>query len=255
MNPLSASLAVEPKAEEDAETGFSRWFEVVPASSQTLLEEAYRLRYQVYCVENPFEDPADNPGGMETDEYDIHAVHSILVHRPTETVSGAVRLILPDFEKPQDSLPIQRVCSEQLLQDSGPFDLAHCAEISRFAVSKKYRRRIGEDRFADVKWDETAAQKEESRRQLPYITLGLLRACLEMSVEHQITHVFAVMEPALIRLIRRFGLQFQAIGPLVAYHGQRQPCVAVIKDLLKESQAHNRQFWDVGTDNGRLLLD
>lgn len=255
MNAQSASLAVEPKAAEEAETSFSRWFEVVPASSQALLEEAYRLRYQVYCVENPFEDPAENPDGLETDEYDGHAVHSILVHRPTQTVSGAVRLILPDFDNPQDSLPIQKVCSEQQLQDAGPFDLAHCAEISRFAVSKKYRRRIGEARFADVKWDEAATQNEASRRQLPYITLGLLRACLEMSVEHQITHVFAVMEPALIRLIRRFGLQFQLIGPLVDYHGQRQPCVAIIKDLLKESQVHNKKFWDVGTDNGRLLLD
>ena len=254
MQLQSANLAVEPETGEDVEAGFDRWFEVVPADSPALLEEAYRLRYQVYCVENAFEDPADNPDGLERDCYDSHAVHSLLVHRPTATVSGAVRLILPEADKPHDSLPIQRVCSQQLLQAVGPFDLARCAEISRFAVSKKYRRRLGEHRFADVNW-EHEAQADASRRQLPYITLGLLRACLTMSIEHQITHLFAVMEPALIRLVRRFGLIFEPIGPLIDYHGERQPCYAALKDLLAASQTHNRIFWDVGTDSGRLKLD
>lgn len=255
MHSQSASLAVKQRAGDAADSSFDRWFKVVPADSPALLEEAYRLRYQVYCVENPFEDQAENPGGLETDRYDSHAVHSLLIHRPSETVGGAVRLILPDLEHPECSLPIQEVCPSELLDAAGPFDLTRCAEISRFAVSKLYRRRIGEERYADAAWGKRAADVETSRRQLPYITLGLFRACLTMCIEHQISHLFAVMEPALIRLIRRFGLAFRPIGPLVDYHGQRQPCYAAMKDLLEASQAHDPTCWNVGTDNGRLRLD
>ena len=251
----SSNLAAEPPAGADAPPGFDHWFKVVPVDSPALLEEAFRLRYQVYCVENDFEDPSENPDGLESDEYDSHSVHSLLLHRPSGMVSGAVRLILPEPGDPHGSLPIGRVCPLDLIQSAGPFDLARCAEISRFAVSKRYRRRLGEERFADTTWGDAAADSEASRRQLPFITLGLLRACLLMSIEQRITHLFAVMEPALIRLIRRFGLSFTPVGPLVDYHGHRQPCFAAIKDLLETSQAHTEQFWNVGTDNGRLRLD
>ena len=254
MQPEISTLPVEKPTKEAQIAGFDRWFRVVPADTPSLTEEAYRLRYQVYCLENPFEDPAENPGGLETDRYDRHAVHSLLIHRPTGTISGAVRLILPEADNLSDCLPIQRICAPELFQAVGPFDMSRCAEISRFAVSKKYRRRIGESRFADNAWGEQS-QVDQGRRQLPYITLGLFRASLRMCIEQQITHLFAVMEPALIRLIKRFGLEFTPMGPLVDYHGRRQPCFGAIKDMLVASQAHNKDCWDVGTDNGRLRLD
>src|SRR5437762_7954441 len=56
-------------------------FKLVRATTQELKEAAYRLRYQVYCVEQPFENPAEHPQGMETDAYDRHSVHTLLIHR------------------------------------------------------------------------------------------------------------------------------------------------------------------------------
>src|SRR5262249_16884190 len=42
-------------------------FDIVRADSPTLLDEAYHLRYQVYCVENPFENAAEHLDGRERD--------------------------------------------------------------------------------------------------------------------------------------------------------------------------------------------
>ncbi|WP_282604506.1 PEP-CTERM/exosortase system-associated acyltransferase [Pelagibius sp. Alg239-R121] len=231
---------------------FKHWFETKPAITAEEIEQAHRLRYQVYCVENPFEDPAGNPNEMEMDEYDPHSVHSLLIHRPTQTTMGAVRLILP-AKASAYRLPIQDVWQTERI----PFPEETTAEISRYAISREFRRRAGEERYADVNWakseDSPVERKKLERRVLPHITLGLMKSVLRMCIEHDITHVCAVMEPALIRLLHRFGLEFEPIGPVVNYHGRRQPCYAALETLLKTSREARREFWEVGTDDGQLL--
>src|SRR5213078_2282310 len=74
---------------------FNKYFEVVPAKTQSAIEQTQRIRYQVYCVENPFETPAEHPDGLEKDEFDSHAAHSLLIHRPSGQAVGTARLILP----------------------------------------------------------------------------------------------------------------------------------------------------------------
>jgi len=67
-----------------------------------------------------------------------------------------------------------------------------------------------------------------------------------------ITHWVAVMEPTLLRLLRRSGIAFNLLGDPVEYHGLRQPCYAKIGDLLAGVYAKNREIWDLFTDSGRL---
>jgi N-acyl amino acid synthase of PEP-CTERM/exosortase system len=90
----------------DLAVHYGRYFDIVPAATPDLLERAYRMRYQVYCVEHAFLDPADHPGGLETDASDARAVHSLLVHRASGATCGAVRLILPDAARPASSFPV-----------------------------------------------------------------------------------------------------------------------------------------------------
>ena len=49
---------------------FNRYLSVVPANSPSLLDQAFRLRFQVYCVERGFENPSDHPDGRERDRDD-----------------------------------------------------------------------------------------------------------------------------------------------------------------------------------------
>ena len=53
---------------ESLKAAYDRYFRVVRAESPDQREEAFRLRYQVYCVENDYEPICENPGERETDE-------------------------------------------------------------------------------------------------------------------------------------------------------------------------------------------
>ncbi len=257
---------------------YERYFDVFRADTPRLLREAHRLRYQVYCVERRFEDAAQHPDGLETDEYDHRSVHTLLVCRPTGATTGTVRLVLPDgksrardlgIECPGTvrlvlpnsgnggpELPIQKVCSRLSVWDDRLLPAATTAEISRFAVSRDFRRRLGEDRatFADAGPSEQRnAMAGGIDKVMPHIALGLMLGLAHMSVDHGITHWCAVMEPMLLRLLRRLGIDFTPLGPKVAYHGWRQPCYRSLVDLSADIRRKRPDVWEVLTDHGRLL--
>lgn len=219
---------------------FYHWFDTYPADTPELLEKAYRVRYRVYCEENCFENPHDHPTGLEIDEFDTRSVHTLLVDRENRAVAGTVRLILPDWSDPEGSLPVNTVSGRRQLHSD------RCAEISRFAVSKEYRR-----------LSETLAEQcdcHASRRLvMPCITLGLMKGVISMSVEHGITDLYAVMEPSLLRLLSRFAIYFKPMGPLVDYHGLRQPCHVNLETLLERIKMGRPDVWDMVTDEGRIL--
>jgi N-acyl amino acid synthase of PEP-CTERM/exosortase system len=61
------------------------------------------------------------------------------------------------------------------------------------------------------------------------------------------------MEPALLRLLSRFGIYFSPIGPMVNYHGMRQPCHTNVERLLERVHKERIDVWEIITDNGRLM--
>lgn len=236
---------------------YERWFHSVLANTPELRSDSFRLRYQVYCVENPFEDPADNPNGEETDHYDGHAVHSLLIHRPSGAVAGTVRLVLPLPDDLDDSFALQHVCGEPVLRDRKAFPVLRMAEISRFCVSKDFRRRRGDGLYPNMH-DPDPQTAAEERRVIPHMTLGLIESLVRMSIRHGVTYWCAVMEPTLLRLLSRLGIYFDPIGPLVDYHGRRQPCFIRLSTLLSRVARERPDVWEVLTDRGRhwdALLD
>ena len=228
---------------------YERYFAVVRATTPELLRKAYRLRYQVYCVENSFEDPGQQIDHSEIDEYDEYAVHTLLVHRRSGEVAGTSRVILP-HQRDFRPLPMATLLHGADQRRFGEFPAAQTAEISRFAVSKQFRRRYGEVRYADVGFAENASVPEISERRLmPFITLGLLGGVLDICLEYKITHLAAVMEPPLIRILRRLGLDFRPIGGLVEHHGLRQPCIAQLADLIQHSRDSESVVWQYVSHN------
>ena len=227
---------------------YNQYFKIIPADTPGLLEAAYRLRYQVYCVENPFENPKAHRDGLERDCYDDHSVHSLLIHRPSGAVAGIVRLVLPQRDK---ALPITHACDHPILGDRRALPPASTAEISRFAVSKQFRRRATDRLGVDYALVERpAASDGMDRRVIPHITLGLMKAILQMSSVRGITHWTAMMEPALLRLIRRLGIEFNPLGPMVQYHGLRQPCYGEANVVLAGLRLHSPEAWALITEGG-----
>jgi N-acyl amino acid synthase of PEP-CTERM/exosortase system len=74
------------------ENEFAKHWELVPAVTAELREEAYRIRHNVYCAELGFE-PA-NAEGRERDEYDEHSRHLLIRCLWTGAWAGCVRLVL-----------------------------------------------------------------------------------------------------------------------------------------------------------------
>src|SRR6185295_2556773 len=71
---------------------FKKSFEVVPAVSAALRDEAFRIRHQVYCEELGFE--PSRPDGREADEYDAQSLHCLIRSRRSDEFVGCTRLIL-----------------------------------------------------------------------------------------------------------------------------------------------------------------
>ena len=228
---------------------YNQYFEVIYADSPEQIRECFRLRYQVYCVENPFEDPLQNPNGLETDEFDSTAMHSMLRHRESGEIVGTVRLLLPSYGKEGMGLPMRQICRHALMSHDNNFlPWASTAEISRFAVSKTMRRRAGDGTVVG----KIETSNHDPRRRVPDTSLGLMQAVVAMASKSGITHVCAVMEPMLLRMLRRLGMVMPSIGSEVDYHGRRQPCYGHLDTGLARVWIQRPDVWELLTSDGKF---
>ena len=135
---------------------------------------------------------------------------------------------------------------------------SHMAEVSRFAVSKSFRRRVGEAGSPTAVTDESLAAMEEAqkdmgnRRLAPHITLGLIESLVAMSERSGTTHWCSVMERALLRLLSRIGIYFDNLGPQVEHHGRRQPCHIELRTLLARVKEERFDVWEILTREGTI---
>jgi N-acyl amino acid synthase of PEP-CTERM/exosortase system len=253
---------METTMTSDLIAAFNEFFELIHADNDALRMQVYQLRYQVYVLETGFESEADCLSGFdesgqlihwEMDEYDSRSDHYLLRHRRTGVYAATARLVLPDWNHDQADYPIEQHCplTERI---TSPSLRTHLGEISRFAVSKTFKKRIGESgTLAGVASNVDIYFEEDERRILPHISLGLFAAVMRMMHSHGITHFYAVMEPALLRLLGRFGVVFNRIGPEVEYHGLRVPCLGSVDEALPSIKIVAPAVWDLITNRGELV--
>jgi N-acyl amino acid synthase of PEP-CTERM/exosortase system len=244
-SPSEASLDAKKTRLVDL---YNQYFEVIHAENAEQIRECFRLRYQVYCLENPFEDPLQNPGSLETDEFDSAAMHSLLRHRESGEIVGTVRLLIPREGQEGMGLPMRQICRHQLMsRESRLLPWAGTAEISRFAVSKTMRRRAGDGTVVG----NFETSDDDPRRRIPDTSLGLMQAVVAMAAKSGMTHVCAVMDPMLLRMLRRLGMIMPSIGPEVEHHGRRQPCYAHLATGLARVWMQRPDVWELLTSNGK----
>lgn len=246
----------------DLIAAFNDYFELVHADTDALRMQVYLLRYQVYVLETGFEsnddcmrgfDAEGRPFFWEQDAFDRRSDHYLVRHRRTGGFAATARLILPEPRDDQAPYPIELNCPlDQRVSE--PELRAHLAEISRFALSKAFKRRLGESgSLAGVASNVEIYFEEDERRVLPHISLGLFAAVMRMVSAHDVTHCYAVMEPALLRLLGRFGVIFNRIGPDVDYHGLRVPCLGIVDEALPHIRAVAPSVWDLITNRGEIF--
>jgi N-acyl amino acid synthase of PEP-CTERM/exosortase system len=215
-------------------------FEGIAADTEQLRRECYRVRHQIYCQERRFLQADDQSGGLETDEHDGRSLHALLRYRKTGEFVGTVRLIVPQLGVPGLRPPLYSLLERAGLDTASLLPpLALTAEISRFAVSRDFRRRLGDARFGVV-----TEPDEEDRRSIPHMALGLMAMAFAMSRRCGSEYLCAVMEPSLIRLLARFAIRWQEVGPLIEHHGVRQPCIARIDEMAATVAAERPDIWE-----------
>ena len=233
---------------------FDRVFTEAPASTPEDIAEAFRLRYQVYCLDRGYESPANCPAGLEQDSYDRYALHSLLWHRDSAAVLGTVRLVLPPAGPSWAAgLPLASYAPAEAIAAVGRLPGGATAEVSRFAVTRSAREILKSTR--DFPGSRSAHVEDETfpaEKLLPYMSLGLIRGLVRLSLMNGVTHWCLAAEPSLLRRLRSYGLHFENAGPLVDHRGLRQVCFANLSDLLKRAADERPEFWTILTEGGRL---
>jgi len=73
-----------------------------------------------------------------------------------------------------------------------------------------------------------------------------------MSEQLELTHWCAIMEPFLLRLLQMNAIYFAPMGPVVEYHGIRQPTSGRIVAVLDRIKREQPPVWEYITQNGQL---
>ena len=124
---------------------------------------------------------------------------------------------------------MQAVCAPERFA-ALPF--ASTAELSRFAISKELRGL-------------NAAATSLSR-------LALMRGLVQLSQAQGVTHLCAMMERTLLRLLRATAIHFEEMGPVVEYHGLRQPAFCDLTEMLHRTAKEQPVAWNYITAGGRF---
>ncbi|RKZ96899.1 MAG: hypothetical protein DRQ43_03800 [Gammaproteobacteria bacterium] len=217
------------------------------ALSQEQKDDAHRLRFSVYCNERGYEDSNNFPDQLESDEYDIGAVQTLIRHRESNHPLGVARLVLPEQINSERPFPIEKhfghVFDKSILQQ---FDFSdhNIAEISRFAISQQSIEYIFSN-SSQPSIESLMTFRRTAKELVPHISLGLIAMLFTMSQQHQIKYLYAAMEPSLNRRLARLGIKFTQIGPAINYHGKRQPMIGKVDDLLRNIYYEKNDFFQL----------
>ncbi|MBN1794354.1 MAG: PEP-CTERM/exosortase system-associated acyltransferase [Candidatus Omnitrophica bacterium] len=225
------------------ETIGSTHFTFKIVDSQELLEESFRLRYQVYCHECNFIHEADYPQRRESDEYDKVSLH--VVAMDPYGIIGAARLILYS----PLGFPLEKHCPD-ITADDALLQKEHAAEISRLVISKNYRRRKDDGLYYGPHIIDRPDQKithPGGRRERP-MAFGIYREMYQESKRKGITHWYALMEEKLWRLLHVHGFTFKPIGEAIDYYGPVVPYLAKIDELERELFKRSVSFFEYFID-------
>ena len=216
----------------DLRVGFSKYFTAVPATTEALRDECFRIRHEVYCKELQYE-PL-RPDGRETDAYDAHSVYCLLRANESGRFIGCIRLILPN---PQDSatlFPFEKTCAatiERDLVDPAKMPRDRIAEVSRLAVVSAYRRRKSDrDTAGTISQDDFGSPE---RPRFPYVPVGLYLGMICQAQRFGIDTLFVLTEPRLARHFSLLGVDVKRVGGPVEHRGRRVPSMMSVPGIVR----------------------
>ncbi|MDF1553574.1 MAG: PEP-CTERM/exosortase system-associated acyltransferase [Deferrisomatales bacterium] len=227
---------------------FDREFELIYRIDPRVMDDIHRLRYDVLCDQVGLVgfEPWRYPDQREKDGYDRRSVFCAMYHRASGRIAGCVRLILSDPRNVNEPFAVEEAARNYFDEefDAGTLPRHRTAEISRFLVAKEHMPGQGGTREARRQFRATG---------FPFPMLGLLQGIIQLAAKHDAVYTYAIMEPVLNRLLRRFAVNFPAIGPVIEHHGKRQAYFAELAEVVDRAKGVRREVWDLMTRRGSVL--
>lgn len=218
-------------------------FKKVDFNDPQLMEQIYRLRFEVYCYECGFIKAEDYPDGIEIDEYDAQSTHFAALNEHNEII-GTVRMIHPGHAL----LPIEIHCPQIVLSRKlVPNTKPNFIEISRLVISKRLRRRKNDAMYYEPEVEDRKfvdSQNQEFMRRARPMAFGLYREMYQESKRKGITEWYSLMEKSLWLLLRLHGFHFNAIGDEIDVYGPVRPYLGKISEIEFEVYRKFPQFYD-----------
>lgn len=155
--------------------------------SDPMFAEVAKMRYRVYCEDMGFLEKEKYPNHQEMDEYDGQAIHVVVTIG--KRLVGYARVILPNSH----GLPIFKYFDIPKEKD-----LDNSCEISRFMISRLYRK------------------KQETRRAIFKL---LAEEIQRITKETEVKVIYAVIEEWLLKSLNKRGFDFKLVGEGRDYMG------------------------------------
>jgi len=225
--------------------GFRKYFEIHPALDDSLRDDVYRIRHEVYCEELAFE--PQRPDRRETDDFDANSLHCLMrTTRDPKQLVGCTRLVFAKSDDPDYLLPFERTCARTLdrsIIDPARLPRDRIAEVSRLAVRAAYRRRRGEKAETVPIHDEDFGSVIQPR--FPYIPIGLYLGAIALAARSGIETLFVLTEPRLASHFAKLGVDVRQIGGPVEHRGTRIPSVMDVQSIIKSMRFLIKPIWRV----------
>lgn len=197
---------------------FDDSYEVVLADTEVSRAIHHKIRYQVYCMERDFENPANFPTGEESDRWDSHAAQFIVRQRDSEAWVAAIRLVLPYAA----SFPLETL---HCLTPGHAAHLRrrHLGEISRVCVIRSPNPHHSNPHL-DHNFGHVTPDRESQ------VMLGLIRTIIIHGLERGIEHCYLLVTDAFARLLRRIGVVLHSVGTATEHRGFRAPYLMGLRE-------------------------
>lgn len=195
-----------------------------------LLEQSYRLRYRVYCLERKFL-PAENyPSGLEIDEFDAHSLHVGALD-----ASGALAGTSRAVKVGAMGLPLFDHCTSFPHETEFHRANPRLVEVGRLVVGRGYRRRendlLRSVEHVSTPGHITAYDCEEQRSVGEDAFMTVLKTLYEETTRIGATHWLTAMQEPLRQQLAQHGFPFRAFGPESDYYGVVVPYQMALKEL------------------------
>jgi N-acyl amino acid synthase of PEP-CTERM/exosortase system len=215
-----------------------RNFKPIICQTPAQIKSSMRLRYDVYCLRKGWEAAQAFPDRLESDEFDEHSVHILLIERQTGLAVGCTRVVFADPSVPDARLPSFALAPDFREATGRSLPLASTVELSRLTVLR------GGEAPAD-----SGTRDSPGRVSL---ALGLLKGVGQAMAAAQATHGCFLGSRSLQRLMEGFGFRFYDFGLTLQHRGTRSFLWRDWAALMTDIHDRRPDVWRYLTDDGAI---